>query len=86
MKIISEPKDESISAYDMEDGQVAVIVKWNSIDNFAVGCIVKRYGKSMVDLKGGFDDSWPEFFTNKDPRYRDNFKVRLLKPGTVVEL
>ena len=89
MKIISEPHPSDTSVVDMEDGQVAIITRWEN-GTHHVGEIVQRYKTSLVKIGAGQGSSWPNIFAEgffKSPNFeKDGYTVHILSPGTIFEL
>ncbi len=83
MKIVSEPGPKNIHVHAMKDGQIAVIVDWSCAGN--VGKFVQRYGDALVSLGEHDGASWPNLFSN-GVTLMDSCQVRILKPGTVIEI
>lgn len=81
MKIVSQ-KDLDIPADDMKDGQIAVITEWKCSPEY-IGRIVQRYGFILITLGKDAGQAFPSFFKDcRDEAYR----VRILGPGTVIEI
>ena len=70
----------SIAAHDMKDGDVAIIVEWNTMNCYK-NKIVQRYGQHLAVLGTSKGNSWPSFFDKpKDNRLR----VRLLEKDEIL--
>lgn len=84
MKIISEKANEQ-SVFDMKDGDIAIITKWNTENH--EGKIVQRFQNNLVTLNKHSGESWSSFFNLivKDREILE-MRIRILRKGTVIEL
>lgn len=83
MKIIEEkPTDQPVM--QLKDGQIAIITQWNGSQSY-IGRIVQRYDLSLVVLGAPYNESWIRFFSGSISGV-ENLRVRVLPPGTKLEL
>lgn len=82
MKIVEEPKLGDIPVTDMTDGQIAVVTQWT--DDAYIGEIVQRFGLYLLQIGGGINEGWGEFFLIS--RNRPDCRVRILPKGTKLEI
>ena len=82
MKIISEP-NSSVPLQNMEDGQIAVITAWP--DHEVEGRIVQKSGRSLI-LIGLPLASHGLLFSSNLLDKDESRRVRILNPGTMIEL
>ena len=83
IKIIEETRN-NICVIEMKEGQVAEIVSHDSIAS-CKGQIVLRYGQSLVPVGEPKVEKWVGMF-NDPHSIGENFKVRILPPGTKFEI
>lgn len=70
--------DDSIPVKQMADGQIGVIV--SCPHNEYLGRVVQRYSGSLVCIGRECGHSWSSVSGN------DDFRVRILPPGTLLEI
>jgi len=78
-KLHSKPSDETISALDLSDGQVAVITRWGNA-GVHVGSVVQMVEDRIVSI-GCRCLSW-DHYCGLDQTHR----VRVLQPGELIEV
>lgn len=77
---IKEEKPNTIQAYDLEDGQIAIITEWDG--DYYLGRIVQRYKDILIVL--GKDSG--KSFTTALIKPNENLRVRVLESGTLLEI
>ena len=87
VKLHSDTPVTDIPIWDMNDGDLAIITKWNGNDKY-VNVIVQRYGNILLPVGKHSDRSWTSILGNKEMKARDgqDFRVRLLNPGELIEV
>lgn len=78
MKIIEE-KPGDIPASELKDGQIAVITEWDSLIAYS-GRIIQRHGDTLVSLGMPSANRWSVI------PHGDSYRVRVLAPGTKLEI
>lgn len=77
---IKEEKPNTIQAYDLEDGQIAIITEWDGGDY--IDRIIQRYKDILIVLGRNQGSA----FTTALEKPNENLRVRVLKPGTILEI
>jgi len=85
MKITSEITGNIVQVTEMSDGDIAIIEKWSNQKHY-VGRVVQRYDNSLISLGLPQGKSWFELFRTKFEKDDDQFMVRILPAGTVMEI
>lgn len=83
MKIISEPTPEGIPIDQLSEGQLGVIVEWNTSPHYK-GRVVQRFGSHLISVGMASGYGWPDFF--RDKHLFEKLRVRVLPKGTVIEI
>jgi hypothetical protein len=83
MKILEETTP-SIPLLDMQDGQIAVITDWTSSQY--VDQIVQRWNNHLIRLGAPAGSSWPDIFRRRYEEVSPRNRVRILPPGTKLEV
>lgn len=78
---LEESKDYS-SLYDMKDGQLAVVLKWDWNTNM-VGLIIQRHGNAAVVLGEPSGKCYPSIFNSQ---YSEDYRVRVLEEGELIRV
>ena len=86
MKVIKESSTD-VCVQRMRDGDIGVVVAWNgsSKDGY-VGRVVQRYGENLISLGMGKDNSWCGLFGGHNRAAWEDCLVRILNPGTKLEV
>jgi hypothetical protein len=79
LKLHNQEVQTEISAFDIQDGVVAVITQWEPSDH--VGKIVQRHGVGLVALGHRRSEAWPDFFDHRS-NVDKLLRVRILPKGT----
>jgi len=80
LKLKEEVRDDSISVFDLPDGEIAMITTWPLSKK--VGMLVQRWGESLIALGLESGKSWTTFF--KTSRSDNKYRVRILRIGTTL--
>jgi hypothetical protein len=80
VKVHDDKLAESILAYNLRPGQVAEIVGCPQGASYRGWVVQRVFGNRLQAL--GRDECWSETFEAPN----ENFRVRILKPGTLLEV
>lgn len=75
---------DTVSLFDMKDGEVAEIIKWHD-PHVSVGTIIQKYGDAAILIGEVKGRCYPNIFESEDESLED-IKVRILPKGTVITL
>lgn len=75
----------SIPIISMEDGQLGVVVEFPCRPSM-VGVIIHRTGEGVFILGKHAAAGWPTFYDQNVTPFNEGHRVRLLKPGDVLEI
>lgn len=84
VKLHEKQNDGTICVNDMKDGQIAVVWVWGLAGARSEYCgrLVQRNDCRLVSLGMPNENTWPDIFNNR----REDCRVRLLKPGELLEI
>ena len=88
-KLFTNETPGVISATDMEDGDIGVIVNWSGgVNKSSIGSIVQRYKDVLVQVGRQSTQAWENTIAGVAPNkyYKSNCMVRILKPGELIEV
>lgn len=77
-----------ISASDMEDGDIGVIITWGGVNQDSIGSIVQRYKDVLVQFGKRSGLAWEDTIKGLggDKSHKSTCMVRILKPGELIEV
>ena len=85
MKVVLESESQNgIRSIDMKDGQIGVIVDWNTFPGY-LGKIVQRFGPDLITLGAGEQKGWKDYF-NQTGDNEEAYRVVILSPGTILRI
>lgn len=84
-KIISDPQN-SIPVGQMKDGEIGLVIKWQNDGNVTLNqTLVQRFEHKIILLNCPSGRHYPLLLTT-DEATNGECMVRILAPGTVIEL
>jgi hypothetical protein len=87
MKIYKESEPLDICISEMKDGDIGIITSWSHVTDLYKGTIVQRYDQGIILLGRPSGESFASILAVQN--LKENFKthrVRLLQPGTLIEI
>ena len=82
MKLHKTKQDNTIAAYHLADGQIAMITEWDVGEEYYVGRIIQRYDDILITLGKPNGAA----FTTALKILNEKLRVRVLEPGTLLEI
>jgi hypothetical protein len=82
MKLHKKEQDNTIPVYHLADGQIAIITEWDASGEYYVGRIIQRYEDILITL----GEPNGAAFTTALEKLNEKLRVRVLEPGTLLEI
>lgn len=82
IKIPAECQKPDIPVHRMRDGDIGVITAWSY--HHYIGIVVHRFKNNLISIRQSHGASWSDTVFNLVGEQRNQCRVRLLSPGTIL--